>query len=292
MSCEDWYRTGRLFELSQHKVFYQREGAGPALVCLHGFPTSSWDFSFLWEGLIKKFDCIAPDLIGLGRSSKPQQTMTVALQADMVENLLQKLKIDEAHLFTHDLGDTVAQELLARQTEGSSKVTWLSCVFLNGGLFPESHQPRLIQVLLLTKLAPLVLKFSTKRTFSRNMKNIFSPLHPPSDDFIDRSWELLCEEDGLKMMPLLLNYLRERESNRSRWVSPLEKGVVPLRLINGVLDPVSGHHAAKRFTELVENPDVIFLEEAGHYPHVEVPEEVLDHFLQFHARRPGNRVYN
>ncbi|MCB0487597.1 MAG: alpha/beta hydrolase [Cyclobacteriaceae bacterium] len=292
MSCEEWYRTGRQLELSQYKVFYKRDGVGPALVCLHGFPTSSWDFSPVWSGLIKKFDCIAPDLIGLGRSSKPQQTMTVALQADMVENLLHKLNIGEAHLFVHDLGDTVAQELLARQTEGSSQVKWLSCVFLNGGLFPETHRPRLIQVLLLTRLAPLILKFSTKRTFKPNMKNIFSPLHPPSDDFIDQSWELLCEEDGLKMMPLLLNYLRERESYRSRWVSPLEQDIVPMRLINGVLDPVSGYHAAKRFTELVENPDVVFLDEAGHYPHVEVPEEVLEHFLQFHARSPGNRVYN
>lgn len=292
MSCEEWYRTGRQCELSKYSVFYQRDGAGPVLVCLHGFPTSSWDFSFIWSGLTKKFNCIAPDLIGLGRSSKPQQTMTVALQADMVENLLHELNIGEAHLFVHDLGDTVAQELLARQTEGESKISWLSCVFLNGGLFPESHRPRLIQVLLLTRLAPLVLKFSTKRTFSRNIKNIFSPLHPPTDEFIDRSWQLLCEEEGLKIMPRLLNYLRERESNRSRWVSPLEKSVVPMRLINGVLDPVSGYHAAKRFTELVENPDVIFLEEAGHYPHVEVPKEVLGHFLQFHARSPGNRVYN
>jgi pimeloyl-ACP methyl ester carboxylesterase len=47
-----------------------------------------------------------------------------------------------------------------------------------------------------------------------------------------------------------------------------------IRLINGALDPVSGRHMAERFAELVPNADIVLLEEAGHYPHVEVPERV------------------
>lgn len=51
--------------------------------------------------------------------------------------------------------------------------------------------------------------------------------------------------------------------------------VVPMRLINGASDPVSGRHAAARYQALVPGADVVLLEGVGHYPHVEAPGDVL-----------------
>ena len=104
----------------------------------------------LWSELGDHFDVIASDLIGLGESAKPKQNLTVALQADIIEGLLLQLNIEEAHLSTHDLGDTVAKELLARQKAGCSKIDWQSCALIDGGIFPETHHPLLIQKLLIS----------------------------------------------------------------------------------------------------------------------------------------------
>ena len=59
---------------------------------------------------------------------------------------------------------------------------------------------------------------------------------------------------------------------------------VPMRLINGPLDPVSGEHMARRYLELIPNPDVVLLPEIGHYPQVEAPDLVLQALYDFHVR--------
>ena len=292
MDSSQWYDQGNVESIDGLSIFHKRSGTGEALFCLHGFPTSSWDFAPLWPNLTTRFDTIAHDLIGLGRSAKPRQPLSVSLQADMVEGLANRLGIRSAHILAHDLGDTVAQELLARQDDGGSTVVWKSCIFLNGGIFPEAHRPRLIQKLLLSPFGSLVAKLTTERIFRRNMTNIFSRQHPPTEDFLQESWKLLIADDGVSMMPRLIHYMRERWENRERWGAPIENPKIPLRLINGIQDPVSGLSAAEYYKETIPNADVILLEDGGHYPHVEIPGEVWKHLLEFHARLPGNRIYN
>lgn len=282
MTVHEWYKGGSHASINSLDVFFRREGSGPALVCIHGFPSSSWDFECLWPELINRFDVIATDLIGLGKSAKPKQKLTVKLQADIIEGLLIQAGIKEAHILAHDLGDTVAQELLARQSEQSFAITWRSCVFLNGGIFPETHRPLFIQKLLISPLGSLAVNLMSERTFRKNMTRVFSEAHPPSEDFIVETWKLIAENHGIYMIPRLIRYMRERSQFRERWVAPLEKNVVPLRLINGVEDPISGGHAADRYEEVVPNADVVRIQQSGHYPHVETPEVVLKAFFAFH----------
>ena len=282
MNSETWYKNGQTKIIKTHPVFFKRDGAGEALICIHGFPSSSWDFEKIWPSLVQNFDVIAHDLIGLGRSSKPNQELSIALQADIIEGLILELGIQKAHILAHDLGDTIAQELLARQHEGKAKTHWLSCVFLNGGLFPETHRPLLIQRLLLSPLGSLLSKLMTKSTFKKNLARVFSPANPPSEEFIRETWNLTKENNGLSMIPKLIHYMDERILNRDRWAAPLTNNIIPMRLINGEDDPISGKHLAKRFEELIPDSDVVLLKNSGHYPHVETPSAVLSAFIDFH----------
>ena len=117
------------------------------------------------------------------------------------------------------------------------------------------------------------------------MTQVFSDAHPPSGDFIRETWKLITENDGVRMIPRLIRYMSERSKNRERWVTPLEQKIVPLRLINGVEDPISGEHAAKRFEEVVPDAEVVRIPNSGHYPHLETPEAVLEAFFEFHSRQ-------
>lgn len=279
MRAAEWYDSGSWLDWKGQRIFYKTEGTGPSLLCLHGFPTASWDFDPLWETLTSKFSVVAFDLIGLGRSAKPTIPISVGMQADIAESLLSELGIEQCHILAHDLGDTVAQELLARAAGDK----YLSCCFLNGGLFPETHRPRPIQTLMISPLGPLLVPFMSERTFNKNMRQVFSPQHPPSDEFLSQSWELLASNKGKRMLPRLIRYMQERKSFRARWVGAVVDSPIPLRLINGVLDPVSGRHAAERYRELVPGSDIVLLEDCGHYPHTEHPEAVLEAFLDFHS---------
>jgi pimeloyl-ACP methyl ester carboxylesterase len=284
MDAEAWYAAAERFEHGADSTVFRRDGdrAGSStLLCIHGFPTSSWDFASLWPELTRHFDCIAADLLGLGRASKPAEPLPVGRQADLLEALCGALGVDEVSLLAHDLGVTVAQELLARHRLGEGSLRVTRCVFLNGGLFPESHRPRPIQRLLASPLGPAVARLSTERTFRKGMRRVFGPETPPSEAFLSDSWKLLTSDGGRRSLPYLLRYIDERRRLRARWVEPLVERTVPARLVNGTLDPVSGAHVVDRYEALVPGADTVRLDHVGHYPHIEDPNATLAAVVPF-----------
>ena len=75
--------------------------------------------------------------------------------------------------------------------------------------------------------------------------------------------------------------MADRKQYRDRWVNPMIHTNIPLRLINGALDPISGRHLAQRYAAIIPDSDVILLDTIGHYPQTEAPKEVLRHFFDF-----------
>jgi pimeloyl-ACP methyl ester carboxylesterase len=157
-------------------------------------------------------------------------------------------------------------------------------LFMNGGIFPETHHALFVQKLLMSPLGPLLSKLLTEKSMKRSLAKVFSQAHPPTTEFLNETWKLTSENNGITMLPRLIRYIEERKIYRERWVTPLVNEVVPIRLINGIEDPVSGKHAADRFAELVPNANIVLLENSGHYPHVETPKEVLKAFFDFHDK--------
>ena len=142
-----WQAAGREFRDEGRSIFYRDEGAGPVLLCMHGYPTASWDWHRVWPRLVQRYRLIAVDMLGFGFSDKPRDiSYTIAAQATLHEQLLASLGIVDVHVLAHDYGDTVSQELMARQLEriqhGGSGLRLRTVSLLNGGLFPESHRAR------------------------------------------------------------------------------------------------------------------------------------------------------
>ncbi|MEO6518041.1 MAG: alpha/beta fold hydrolase, partial [Pseudoxanthomonas sp.] len=86
---QQWRAAGRYFQHQGHRIFYRDEGQGPVLLCLHGYPTASWDWHRVWPSLVGRYRLIAPDLLGFGFSDKPRDhAYSIADQASRVEGLL------------------------------------------------------------------------------------------------------------------------------------------------------------------------------------------------------------
>jgi pimeloyl-ACP methyl ester carboxylesterase len=255
----------------------------PAVLLIHGFPTSSWDWAPIWGALNESYRLVALDLLGFGFSEKPNpHTYSIMEQADLCEALVADRELEQFHVLAHDYGDTVAQELLARQNEGKGAGCWLSVCLLNGGLFPETHKARLIQKLLLSPLGPFINKLTSKQTFDKSFSAIFGPNTKPSPEELSAFWELINYNDGKHGFHNLITYMTDRKTHRERWVSALQSAVVPIGLINGSMDPVSGAHMVERYRELVSRDHfTVELPTIGHYPQVEAPSEVVDAYLQF-----------
>lgn len=272
----NWTLSGQFLDFNDHQIFWKQAGSktSPSLLLIHGFPTSSWDWHHLWDDLARDFHVVTLDMLGFGLSDKPRKHQyRMAEQADIFETLLTQLNVSEYHILAHDYGDTVAQELLARFDSGASKQTIKSVCLLNGGIFPETHQPLLIQKLLLSPIGALIGRLTSYRTIATNLRKICA--RPLADDELKTFWELMQHNNGRRVVHKIIRYMVERVENRERWVGALQNYSVPLRFIVGLEDPISGAHVAVRYRELIPDPDIVELPGVGHYPQVEAPGEVL-----------------
>ena len=291
MRPDQWQRHGSLHTLNNFRLFAIDQGPDEkhggaeqdTILLIHGFPTASWDWHRVWPALRQNYRLVAMDMLGFGFSDKPaQHHYSIHEQADLVEALVRKLGLTRFHVLTHDYGDTVAQELLARQNEGVGAGEWLSVCFLNGGLFPETHRALLTQKLLLSPLGPLVNKLSNKRTFDRAMSRVFGPNSKPDTQELADYWTLVMYNDGKHIFHNLITYMRDRRLHREHWIAAIRDAKVPVALINGSADPVSGAHMVARFQELgLPLAFLAELPETGHYPQMEAPDEVATAYLRF-----------
>ncbi len=284
-SVKNWYDRGSLQPINGHDIFVIDDGREKkaTIVLIHGFPTSTFDFTGIWDALADGHRLVCLDMLGFGFSDKPnQRDYTLHKQADLFESLINELEIDEYHVLAHDYGVSVAQELLARQLDGSGAGRWLSCCFLNGGLFPETHKALLIQKIMLSRLGPWVNKVTGIKQFGASFSKVFGHKTKPTQTELEEFWEIINYKDGRHLFHNLITYILDRREHRTRWVEALRKATVPISIINGSVDPVSGKHLVDRYKELDCRLDHLKqLSEIGHYPQVEAPRAVSDAYLEF-----------
>jgi len=285
---EEWRAQARHFDFQDQRIAYWTAGAGRPLLLIHGFPTAAWDWSWIWHALAAEHRVIACDLLGFGFSAKPRAAYSLLRQADLQAALLARLDVEDCDLLVHDYGVSVAQELLARRIDGHLPFAIGRALFLNGGMFPGIHRPRLIQKLGAGPLGPLVSMLLGKRQFCASLAKVFGPHTQPNAAELDAFWQLMAHAQGQRNAHRLLAYMAERKQHAVRWVGALETTNVALMHINGAADPVSGEHVYRHWCERLPNHPALLLPGIGHYPQCEAPQRVASAalaFLDSHRRR-------
>ncbi len=283
MKLEDWRESGNYFDYGGLPIFYRlSRPSAEVTLCLHGFPTSSHDYHKIHDALAEEFAVLAFDMPGYGFSAKPSDfDYTTFNQVDALQALLEHLKIERVHILAHDYGNTITQELLAREEENRLNFFIETICLLNGALFPETHRPILAQKILISPLGFIFGRLISDGRFKKSLATIFGATTQPSEDELNDFLQVFKYNDGRRIAHKLIRYMTERRTNRERWVGALQRTKVPLRFINGLADAVSGAHLVKRFRETMPHTDIIELRDIGHYPHFEVPEIVLSKFFEF-----------
>jgi pimeloyl-ACP methyl ester carboxylesterase len=292
MNLNDWKESGKYFDYKDLPVFYNfTEKSDEVLLCLHGFPTSSFDYHKIWSDLAKEFAVLSFDMIGYGFSAKPVNfDYTTFHQVDVLQSLLEGLNVKRVHILAHDYGNTITQELLARDAENRLSFAIETICMMNGALFPETHRPILAQKILLSPIGFLFGKLINDAIFKKSLTSVFGAKTQPTNAELDDFVSLFKFNNGKRIAHKLIRYMTERTKYRNRWVGALEQMTQPFRMINGLADKVSGAHLVKRFREVVPSQtDIIELEEIGHFPHFEVPKIVLEKYFEFQRQNIEKR---
>ena len=292
-SFERYQHEARISVLSGHKIAYWQSYDASAnnkqqtILFIHGFPSASWDWHYQWKYLARDYSLLCADMLGFGLSAKPRKHRYSLLeQADIFEALLHEKGVRDYHIMAHDYGDSVAQELLYRQTQrrleqaAQPQAVLQSVCFLNGGIFAGCHRPLFTQQLLKSWIGKWLVKFVSKNTLEKSFYKIFGKNTPPMQQEIDMTWQLLRHNDGHLVVPEILRYIDERSQWGERWVEAMITSSVPLYFINGIQDPISGRHMLDRYIEVIPDAQTAQLD-VGHYPQLEAPGEVLRYYRDF-----------
>ncbi|MDT5163839.1 MAG: hypothetical protein QOC88_733 [Mycobacterium sp.] len=268
-------------ELHGERIAYRDEGAGEALLLVHGMAGSSATWRAVIPELAKKYRVIAPDLLGHGESAKPRGDYSLGAFAAWLRDLLDELGIRRATVIGQSLGGGVAMQFTYQHRDYCKRLVLIG----SGGLGPDLNW--VLRILsapgtefVLPVVAPQpVLNLGNKLGSWLTSAGIRSPR-------AGEMWSAYCSLSDRPTRQAFLRTLRSVVDYRGQAVSALGKIHVshglPTLLIWGEQDriiPVAHGYAAH---DAVPGSRLEVLAGVGHFPHVEAPTAVvgiLDDFI-------------
>ncbi len=271
-----WQGRGRSEEFRGYSIHtFRQEGEGPLLLLLHGFPSSSYDWRLLLEQEMPP-NVLAFDFLGFGLSAKPREhDYSLFWQADLAEELVRRHG-DGRPVFVvaHDMGTSVANELMARGLEGKLGIEIAGIVLFNGSMVLEVASPTPAQKALRSRFGPLVARLSSERFFRHQFGSVFSAAHPLSEEEAADQWALICHNGGRTLGHRLISYMDQREEHAERWHGAIREWPGELGLAWGMQDPVATTAVLAALRELRPEVPVSELPALAHYPQLEDPRSL------------------
>jgi pimeloyl-ACP methyl ester carboxylesterase len=274
----EWQRRGASERFREHSIHtFRQEAEGPLLLLLHGFPSSSYDWRLLLEEDVPG-NVLAFDFLGFGLSDKPRgHDYSLFWQADLSEELVRRHGDGRpVFILAHDMGTSVANELMARGLEGKLEMEIAGIVLFNGSMVLEAASPTPAQRALRSPLGPLVARLSSERFFRHQFGSVFSAAHPLSDAEAEDQWSLVCHNGGRTRGHRLVSYMDQRETHAERWHGAIRDWPGELSLAWGLQDPVATTAVLAALRELRQQVPVSELPELAHYPQLEDARQIAN----------------
>ena len=281
----------------QHQLFIRQIGnplATPqkTLLLIHGFPESSFSYHAIIDGMLKTFDrIILFDMLGYGLSDKPSKNYTYSLfeQADTVFQVWKHFGVKGGHLLSHDMGDSVATEILARHENGLMP-GWFpaglqSLTFTNGSMVLELAKLRITQKMLLSKYGHLMKGISTFKIFKQQVQSAHGNSNL-SEEEIQMLWELNTLQDGHKKTYLTIKYLNDRKRfEKTRWLPALSQTKLPVHICWGDEDAVAKVEMAYYLKEKIcKNATLTIMKGVGHFCQIGSPKKWVESVEGFYRK--------
>jgi len=257
------------FRTPSGALAYTDVGSGAPIVFLHGNPTSALLYRHLLHALSPEYRCVAPDLLGFGRSEAPTDaSYRPPVHATRIEALLRHLDLPPVTLVLHDWGGPIGLAYALRHPAAVRRL-----VLLNTWAWPLTHRPLLWAFSRLVDTGPGRLAIEQLNAFPTVLMPATtgpsSPFHP---DWIRRYAAALDTRERRRACWAFARALRtETPWLRALWTHRHRLQNCPMLLCWGMADPAFGTDPClRRWMDFAPHAVVHRFPEIGHY----VPEEL------------------
>lgn len=241
-----WRSTTAANDGQEVTVFSRRCGTAgaPALVLVHGFPTSSIDYFGLTNELGAEFDIYLLDFPGYGLSDKPPEPYRYSLYDDarlLVHAITQVWGLTQYRMLTHDRGSSVgmiAVGMLAAQDPPAAPV---ELIVTNANIYlPLSNLTAFQTALLDPATARATAAATTPEMLAAGMgASTFMPRRTLDDPEIAALAKCFAHNDGVRVLPDTIQYLHERAADETGWLEALSTSHVDTTVVWGLHDNVA-----------------------------------------------------
>lgn len=276
MNNLDWKNKGHLISVYNKNIFVIDKGKSKeTLVILHGYPTSSYDYYKVLPELSKHYRVIIHDHLGFGFSDKPlEYSYSIIEQADIALQLWKQMGVTNVTLLAHDYGTSIATEIIARHNKQQINLQIDQLILCNGSMHIELSKLRVIQKLLRNKITrKWVAKLTNFSLYKKNLRNIYFDKKKISNEELQEMWFQLLHNKGEKIIHSLSNYINERYTFWHRWIGALKETQIPTKIVWAKNDPVAIDLIAELLALEIHNNKLFWINECGHFPMLEKPEE-------------------
>jgi pimeloyl-ACP methyl ester carboxylesterase len=248
-----------MIEVDGLHVAYQRAGAGPPLVLLHGYVG---DGPTLWrrqlEELCDQFTVVVWDAPGAGGSSDPPESFGMTGYADCLAGFIKRLGLERPHVAGLSFGGALALEFYRRHAAVPRTLILVSAYAGWGGSLPaDVAEQRLQQALVLSDLSP-------EEFVGTLLPTMFSETTPPEVVEAFRASMLGFHPVGFRAMA-------RASAEDLRDVLPHIK--VPTLLVYGDRDVRAPLTIARDLQAAISGSTLVVLRDAGHVCNIEAPEQ-------------------
>jgi pimeloyl-ACP methyl ester carboxylesterase len=271
------HNTVRVNGVNYHYVL---SGSGPAVVLLHGWPTTWFHWVRVIPRLAERYTVVAPDLRGLGLTEQTESGYDKRTVAEDIYELVRHLGHDRAYIVGHDIGGMVAFALAHEHPEIVRKLVILD-VPIPGLVIWEQSQRRLWHLgFHQVPDLPEALVSGNVRTYLRYFFtfNVYDRTTIDENE-IEEYVRAYSQPGALRAG--FAYYRAFGEDVQANEVYARTKLQMPILALGGAL--TTGEGTLRQLQPVAENAQGGVIEGSGHWLAAEQPAELTDRLLAFFA---------
>ncbi|WP_370260823.1 alpha/beta fold hydrolase [Limnobacter sp.] len=261
----------KVLQIDGFVVPYLQGGEGDPLVLIHGFGGSKDNFNRVARHLTKHYTVYAIDVPGFGASTRDLQAdYVINTQIDRIHAIIEKLGLNKTHIGGNSMGGWISGAYAAKYPDHVQSVWFLA----PAGLL-ESRKSEVIQKF--EQTGEIVLTASNREEFERIVDVVMYERPAFAPGFVVQAMADRAAAD----QPLHQRIYKDFKSVPSDLASVLQNSEYqgPGLIVWGKEDRVLHVDGAAELKTAVPRFDVILMDQVGHVPMMEKPEQVANDYV-------------